>query len=779
MSLEIKAYERQPDEQFSAFLNTVYNSSKAFESAGVELLMGNDCSYRTIGKKRHIIKSFKEHYEEYYNQNCFVSINYFNPFISALKSEVKRTRSNKSLWSIDHIMIDIDSVGENQNGCEDMFIERYLAEAEQETIPLFNAFSYSGSGGIHLYFCFQSIHKNSKNVIKAFSFKLAEMIQLVVDSLEKDGVYYKIDTKVFATLANDRVPGSINPKTGRMCEFFSTNVERYNLSELMSFVQNSGYEWVDYEEYQEEKERKRSVKRAKREKAKAKRGKKDYTQNQLVALGLSRIKSLFKLAESGYDFRSHRETSAFYLRCCCETARYTEEETENALLELNQYFYKPLSEHELLYTTQLRGTVYKFTNERAAVDYLGIDVDSDEYRIAFPHTKVKPLLNGKQEKMALRFQSIAKLKNDNPGIMIKDIADKLHITKDQVKRVNAALNRDMSGYLKWLNVDLVTDAEWIKDYLKTHLNINRKSSKKSVKERTSSEQTVSDTKDRPNPVLTEEQGIMTKIKLQHESKRLGKDADLVNEYILNVPTLLRLEKLRNFIKTHEKRRLKRRFIRSVKKQYRQIVEDIYSDKTIQGSLAINWIEKKMLEWGLDENFVHIIIHGYTKYSEEYCEERNLRYLSDDIPPEIPLPNIEPVYADRFEKFPELIDYETVYFSPKAILHNYFSCFDDDKINCFIPSEYISTYFAVRRRIEAFRYQKKIYDRNAKCSGYKEANKAVMYAQELNNEIYTLLVEYHKKAESFDFSAIDITRQIKRKLIAAKKNYRDYDPLIEV
>ena len=48
---------------------------------------------------------------------------------------------------------------------------------------------------------------------------------------------------MFNTVRNDFLAETMNPKTGRMCEFFATNVERYTFQELIGYAEIKEIDW--------------------------------------------------------------------------------------------------------------------------------------------------------------------------------------------------------------------------------------------------------------------------------------------------------------------------------------------------------------------------------------------------------------------------------------------------------------------------------------------------------------------------------------------------------
>ena len=201
---------------------------------------------------------------------------------------------------------------------------------------------------------------------------------------------YVVDTRVFDTLRLDRVPGTMNGKTGRMCEFFTTDVKRYTFKLLLGY--NDDISLLDWDKiakvakinfhYGKGKHTKIDLSEYKEYKKRAKRTCKGIrTKDHVERMLNSRIQGFFNLAEQGYEFRGARETSCFALRQICRSLNLDKETELDYLHKLNNCFYEPLDDPFLIKHTDSR-QFYRFSNETLAA-HVGLDANDPMFLNAF------------------------------------------------------------------------------------------------------------------------------------------------------------------------------------------------------------------------------------------------------------------------------------------------------------------------------------------------------------------------------------------------------------
>lgn len=358
-------------------------------------------------------------------------------------------RDDKHLWGIDTLMIDIDAPPQ-LCGVEDELISILKWAWELGKIPTPNLYSYTGSGGIHLYYCIERLPKSMKESINALKWAIAEkIIAYEQDFPTREGYTYKVDTKIFDSQRLDRVPGSIHEDTGKMCVCFTTDQPKYKYKDLLSYCDEESWS-AEYkiqdarkyinklrgikEEIPTDKPTYKPVIKTEKETDNK------YGEKEARALCKKRINTLFTLAKNGKDFRNCREIACFILRTWCMQLEYDETKTIKYLKMFNNLLEEPLSEKELLNNTKCRKQ-YKFTNA-----YLKDALNLTEKELLMFSKKYRP--GNRKERTLIDKINIAKLLIK--GISSDEICDKLGISLSLLKRRRTEMKK-AEGLEFWAN----------------------------------------------------------------------------------------------------------------------------------------------------------------------------------------------------------------------------------------------------------------------------------------------------------------------------------------
>lgn len=214
--MSIKEFPYDTESQMTAYFDTLHNDTK---DGRFVVTFGKGCHHTLNGKPTRVKQDFMEHFKDYQSENIFCTINAFNKFKNLDKPE----RNQKNLYCFDTLLFDIDAITEgiHDRNLEPQLVTEFLGYCKMKQIPVPNAFSYSGSGGVHLYYKIAPVYPRLNKALQALKYIMAEKMTEFLRTYEDGfGIEYKVDTQVFDDMRLDRVPGTMNPKTGRMCEFF-------------------------------------------------------------------------------------------------------------------------------------------------------------------------------------------------------------------------------------------------------------------------------------------------------------------------------------------------------------------------------------------------------------------------------------------------------------------------------------------------------------------------------------------------------------------------------
>ena len=305
-------------------------------------------------------------------QQAFASLNIFKPNANGYYR-----RTEQYLWRFNHIVIDIDYMG-------DFVFDYDMLEEELERkirwfsisngIPLPNCIVFTGSGGCHLYYLFEDLpngrEKKMASGIQAVKMKLAARWVETEKYLDSVGAGYQVDLTATDASRMLRVPGSIHERTGRMCRMKMFEVPRYGYKALCKLLDEKKWNgtYAIMNAYRDIEHSRHGYGNTSRNLFKR------FIGDNMTAhcLGIKRLNELFALARQGWGFVGCREKTAHLVWIWSRDAGLSQQETEYRLHELNRLFYSPLSERELLYTARGSGKQYKYTNKRIRME-LGLD----------------------------------------------------------------------------------------------------------------------------------------------------------------------------------------------------------------------------------------------------------------------------------------------------------------------------------------------------------------------------------------------------------------------
>lgn len=371
--------------------------------------------------------------------SVFATLNSYNP----AKDAVLRTL--RSLWRADCIMVDIDADVELVGREEELYRALSWLWIIDKKLPEPNLVSFSGGGGIHLYFTFghipASMHKSLRYLKQLINKRIQEYLDTcgIAPTAHKENgtfAHYRVDMKTVDPQRYDRVPGSINPKTGRRCVCFKTGVERYSYQDIFTYfdeqIEINRAKMVDY------KEKAKLYSRTNKEKScKVKNGKK-YGVSTKNRVPNRRVQGLFALQKNGKSFDGCREFACHIIASSMRSMNKPVEEIETALNTFNAGFAMPLASCELQAILRQKN-VYRFTNKYIS-DVL--ELTADEKKLMFsakrPGNRKERTWNNK----------VAIAKAAMQGMTIVQTAERVGLSVSCVKHMRAAMLRE-GGFLFW------------------------------------------------------------------------------------------------------------------------------------------------------------------------------------------------------------------------------------------------------------------------------------------------------------------------------------------
>lgn len=371
--------------------------------------------------------------------SVFATLNSYNP----AKDTMLRTL--RSLWRADCIMVDIDADVELVGREEELYRALSWLWIIDKKLPEPNLVSFSGGGGIHLYFTFghipASMHKSLRYLKQLINKRIQEYLDTcgIAPTAHKENgtfAHYRVDTKTVDPQRYDRVPGSINPKTGRRCVCFKTGVKRYSYQDIFTYfdeqIEINRAKMADY------KEKAKLYSRTNKEKScKVKKGKK-YGVSTKNRVPNRRVQGLFALQKNGKSFDGCREFACHIIASSMRSMNKPVEEIETALNTFNAGFAMPLASCELQAILRQKN-VYRFTNKYIS-DVL--ELTADEKKLMFA---AKRPGNRKERTWS---NKVAIAKAAMQGMTVVQTAEWVGLSVSCVKHMRAAMLRE-GGFLFW------------------------------------------------------------------------------------------------------------------------------------------------------------------------------------------------------------------------------------------------------------------------------------------------------------------------------------------
>jgi len=353
-------------------------------------------------------------------------------------------RTEQFLWRLNHIAIDIDYQGSFAHDyavLEEQLERNIRWHCESGGIPAPNYIVYTGSGGCHLYYVFESLpggaEKQMIEGIQAVKMKLAARWVEAENNLDTYGPGYKVDTASMDASRVLRVPGSVHADTGRISYMKATGQPKYRYKDLCAMLDdkpwNGAYAVINAN---------RDIDRSRNGYGQKRRRFAPVFNNHKTAewLGAKRLAELFSLARQGWGFQNCREKTAHLAWIWARDSGLCVSECEERLRRLNELFHAPLSERELLRTARGNGKSYRYTNERIRFE-LGLD-GSEGYFIGRSSREFKDRA-GKAKRHKKLISALVLL-----GKKIREIADELKLSVSLIKRRRSEIQKS-EGFRFW------------------------------------------------------------------------------------------------------------------------------------------------------------------------------------------------------------------------------------------------------------------------------------------------------------------------------------------
>lgn len=371
--------------------------------------------------------------------SVFATLNSYNPAKNAM------LRTLRSLWRADCIMVDIDADVELVGREKELYRALSWLWIVDKKLPEPNLVSFSGGGGIHLYFTFEhipaSMHKSLRYLKQLINKRIQEYLDTcgIAPTAHKENgtfAHYRVDMKTVDPQRYDRVPGSINPKTGCRCVCFKNDVKRYQYQDIFAyFDEQIRINRAKMSEYQEKAKLYNLSNKLKSRKSKKNKKSGVSTKNRVPN---SRVQGLFALQNNGKSFDGCRELACHIIASSMRSMNRPIEEIETALNTFNAGFAMPLASCELQAILRQKNA-YRFTNKYIS-DVL--ELTADEKKLMFPQSRP----GNRKERTWKNKVAIAKAAMQ--GMTVVQTAEKLNLSISCVKHMRAAMLRE-GGFLFW------------------------------------------------------------------------------------------------------------------------------------------------------------------------------------------------------------------------------------------------------------------------------------------------------------------------------------------
>ena len=278
--------------------------------------------------------------------------------------------------------------------------------------------------------------------IQATKMKIAAKWVETEKNLDLLGAGYQVDIKATDSSRMLRVPGSIHEDTGRMCYMKQLVPRRYTYKNLCALLEDKPWngEYAIQNSIWDIERCRNGF------------GKKLSTFIPFVSrnmtsvwLGTKRLNELFRLAGSGWGFIGCREITAHLAWIWAKNAGLSAQDCETALRRLNELFYEPLSERELLYTAKGNGKSYLYRNETIRFK-LGLD-GSEGFFVGHRSREFKDRF-GKAQKHKKLIAGLVLM-----GRKIREIAQELKLSISLIKRRRTEMKKS-EGFTYWAGIPI-------------------------------------------------------------------------------------------------------------------------------------------------------------------------------------------------------------------------------------------------------------------------------------------------------------------------------------
>lgn len=382
-----------------------------------------------------------------------------NVFVSLFSYTCKKRdhgifRRSKNLFGCDYLMVDIDCDGALAHDMQGDFLLDLIQngwECENPILPEPDLITLSGSGGVHLGYAFKYLPQSAFGSVKKYFTLLCDAAEKALNAFCVNGVYtdfygrkskYKVDRRVCDKARLDRLPGSINAKTGKYCInclVHDPNGHRKSISECLAFFGVKD----DIDEYRRIKAQIAKQKKEKRKKKKQlaakKASEKATDSSRLFVLLKNREKDIYNAVAEGKLGIGSRNNALFLYDATLRGLGNSKEVRCAKLNELNNMFDEALSKREIDDILNKKIT-YKFTDDKF-YDFLGLEHNCKKQARSkkLSNAKVKVLNN----KTMISFYSVL-------GYSISQIASKLKLSVSLVKKDRRLIKEEAKSYMLWL-----------------------------------------------------------------------------------------------------------------------------------------------------------------------------------------------------------------------------------------------------------------------------------------------------------------------------------------
>lgn len=254
---------------------------------------------------------------------------------------------------------------------------------------------------------------------------------------------YNVDRRVCDRARLERLPGSVNTKTGQYCInclVHDPNEHRKSISECLAFFGVND----DIEEYRRIKaqiaQRKKENRKKKKQLAAKKASEKATNGSRLFVLLKNREEDIYRAVSDGKLGVGLRNNALFLYDATLRSLGDSKEVRYIKLNELNSMFDESLPQREIDDILNKK-TTYKFT-DYTFYDFLGLKYDCKKQPVCSKqpsNTKIKVLNN----KTMISFYTAL-------GYSISQIASKLKLSVSLVKKDRRLIKEEAKSYMLWL-----------------------------------------------------------------------------------------------------------------------------------------------------------------------------------------------------------------------------------------------------------------------------------------------------------------------------------------